>query len=170
MEDITDGLVSAADCAGCKQCCFFESYTLADTPTVSDDVAVLSAMLVPEVRFTEPYGRRLFMMLPTEDKEIFVCPMLDHSSGCKLGGKKPFECRLFPFALMGVDGKRMITLSPSCPCIGEVSFGRLKERASALLKDVLAEADERPELVRPYEAGYIVMCVEKSHRQITPQE
>lgn len=161
MSVVTDRLVTAADCAQCKECCFFESYTLADTPSVSDDTAVRASMLIPEVRFTEPYGKRLFLMLPTDDPEIFVCPMLDHSKGCLLGADKPFECRLFPFALMQRDGVRMITLSPSCPCISEQSREHMKRTAADLLSDVLAEADRRPELVRPYEAGYTVMCTEQ---------
>lgn len=154
---MTEKLLSSTDCAGCRQCCSFESYGLRSTPTVTDDTAKLAARLKPDVRFADADGIRLFMMEQADERDLYFCPMLDHSSGCMLGSDKPFECRIFPFTLMRFEGRQVIAVSAYCPVAVQKPLAELRAAAAELAPDIFAAGAERPELVRPFENGYVIL-------------
>ena len=157
---ISVDLLTRRECAACRECCVFESYDLYDTPTVTDEVMERVLSLDPTVRFAEVGGRRLFIMEREKDSDVHFCPMLDREHGCRLGAEKPFECRMFPFRLMELDGRRAVTVSPACPAVRRKPFGALLAEARRLAPVIFAEADKYPRLVRKYAPGYPVLLIE----------
>lgn len=157
---MTEKLLSRSDCAQCRQCCSFESYGLRSTPTLTDETAELAARLKPSVRFAKLDGVRLFLMDCEEGQDLYYCPMLDHSSGCMLGGEKPFECRIFPFTLMSFEGRRVLAVSAYCPVIGRKPLDELRSAAAELAPEIFTAGSDRRELVRPFENGYVILIAE----------
>ena len=161
---ISESLLTRGECAACRECCVFESYDLYDTPTVTDEVMERARTIDPSVRFAETEGRRLFMMKGGADSELRFCPMLDPERGCRLGEHKPFECAVFPFRLMELDGRRAVTVSPVCPVVRGKPFGALLGEAKRLAPLMFAEADRCPQMIRKYAPGYPVLLIEEPIR------
>lgn len=154
---MTEKLLSKHDCAKCRQCCAFESYGLRSTPTITDELAEKARRLKPGVKFAKPDGVRLFMMEREEEIDLYYCPMLDREAGCMLGDDKPFECRIFPFSLMQLGGRLAIAVSAYCPMITQKTLAELRTAAAELAPTIFAEGEKRPELVRPFENGYVIL-------------
>lgn len=150
-------ILTKSQCAECRQCCSFESYGLWDTPLVTDDIMRRALDICPTQRFSDISGRRLFVMEKQPGSDVYRCPMLDHSTGCRLGDGKPFECRIFPFRVMRLEGRLVIAVSPVCPAAADMSLSALIKEAGRLADAIFAEAEKEPGLVRQFEAGYVIL-------------
>jgi Fe-S-cluster containining protein len=153
-------ILSKRECAECKICCSFDSYDLLETPVVTDEIMQRSLAVKPDQRFADVDGTRLYIMDKEPDRDLYYCPMLDHSKGCLLGDSKPFDCRIWPFKIMRFEGRRVIALSPVCPIVSDKPLSELRELAHELAPVIFAEADREPSLVRPYSSGYTIMLAE----------
>lgn len=153
-------ILSKSECAECRICCCFDSYDLWETPVVTDDVMRRSLEVKPEQQFADVNGTRLYIMQKEPDKDLYYCPMLDHSRGCLLGDEKPFDCRIWPLRIMDFEGRRVIVMSPVCPTLYNKPLSELRELALRLAPAIFAEADKTPQMVKPYIAGYTILVAE----------
>ena len=154
-------ILTKKQCARCLQCCFFESYDLWETPSITDETMELIKEHIPGQRFSYESGRRLMVYdnkLP--DSDIYLCPLLDEEKGCILGDKKPFECRIFPFKIMRYCGRLVIVISPICPEVMKLPMSELNAECKRLSGTLFAEARREPQYIRQYEAGYPILAVE----------
>ena len=152
-------LLSKEECAECRLCCSFESYDLLNTPTVTPNTAerIIDEHL-PEQRFIGNGGSFLMKMEPQPDTDIHYCPLLDHRQGCVMKDHKPFECRIWPLRVMQQGENLVIALSPLCPVINGKSAELVRQKCEELAGAIFEEAEACPELVKPYIAGYTVLC------------
>ena len=79
-----------------------------------------------------------------------------------LGDDKPFDCRIWPYRIMEVGGRRAIVIASNC----EEMFSRPIAELVGFLRDGLADAifsyaDKHPEIVKPYYEGFPVLLFEK---------
>lgn len=154
-------ILSGSDCASCKICCIFDKYDLWETPVLDERLKAIVEERFPDVAFIQKGDGWLFRMEESED-ELYYCPMLDHKTGCRLGDDKPFDCRIWPYRIMNVGGRRVISMASICPTM----YGKpLKDLCDELDRDGLAErifahADAHPDIVKPYENGYPILKVE----------
>ena len=75
---------------------------------------------------------------------------------------KPFDCRIWPYRIMEVGGRRAITIASIC----DELYNRPLSQLAGFLKEGLADAifsyaDAHPEIVKPYYEGYPVLMFEK---------
>ena len=155
-------ILTGNDCASCKICCIFDKYDIWETPVLDENLKKLVEERFPEISFVQKGDGWIFRMEEAED-ELYYCPMLDHKTGCRLKDDKPFDCRIWPYRIMSLGGKRVISMASICPTMYSKS---LKELVDELGRDGLAEkifahADAHPDIVKPYENGYPILIVEK---------
>lgn len=154
-------ILSGESCAKCQLCCIFDKYDIWETPTVNDELFEKIKNEYPEVEFIEKAeGGRILKCIP--DGELFNCPLLDKSSGCKLGDSKPFDCKIWPYRIMEFGGKRVISIASICSEMYNKPLSALVNELmeNGLAEKIFSEADIHPEIVKPYQKGYPILLAE----------
>ena len=153
-------LLSPKTCADCRMCCSFEAYHVMDTPVFTADMKKRISALSPDAVFIPKAHGFIFRPDKFDAEHMFTCPALT-DSGCLFGKDKPFECSIWPFLIMDVNGRRAVTISPLCtelfsrPLSELVSFLR-----GGLAGSIFAYADAHPDSVRPYYPNCPVLIFE----------
>lgn len=157
-------ILSGSSCAKCRICCIFDNYDLWETPVVSDELYEKLLKEYPGVEYLPKGNSRIFKCIPdtVNGEELFICPMLDHSTGCRLGDDKPFDCRIWPYRIMELGGKRVISIASICPEMYNKPLAVLVSELNrdGLAEKIFAEADRNPDIVKKYESGYPILTVE----------
>lgn len=157
LKKILDGKV----CAECRLCCVFDRYDVWETPVFTEEIRDKITEKRPGTKFVSKDGGYIFRVEEFDSDGLFSCPALTEN-GCFLGGDKPFDCRIWPYRIMELEGRRAITISSLC----EELYNRPLSQLVEFLKDGLADrifayANEHPEIVKPYYDGYPVLMFEK---------
>ena len=102
------------------------------------------------MQFVPKDGGYIFKAQELHGDELFSCPALT-GHGCMLGDDKPFDCRIWPYRIMEVGGRRAITIASIC----DELYNRPLSQLVGFLREGLAEvifsyADAHPEIVKPY--------------------
>lgn len=155
-------ILSGKACAECQLCCIFDRYEVWETPVFNEETKNLLLELRPDVKFISKNGGYIYRVEELIGNELFYCPALDRSSGCILGDNKPFDCRIWPYRIMNISGRRAITICPIC----DELFNRPLSQLIGFLKEELAEkifsyADTHPEIVKEYDDMYPILMFEK---------
>ncbi len=161
-------ILSPADCAECRQCCCFDRSEFWETPRIETEAAENIHQKRQDLRFTPLPDHDCLVLCPCEkdysDPETFSCPALSEQ-GCTLGEEKPFECALFPFRLMELDGNTLICISPMCPVMFSKPLDMLMDELDrphggiTLAEQIFAYGDRHPDMIRNYEQGCPVLKV-----------
>ena len=155
-------LLKRQTCAECRKCCYFDRYDFWDTPMLSEANCRQILEILPETKFISK-GREsfLFRVDALDENDMFACPALDPEKGCLLGEDKPFDCAVFPFRVMELEGRRVIALSPVCEAVTSMSvsklLGALKDE---LAHSIFAYAAAHPDVVHPYDDLYPILLWE----------
>lgn len=158
-------ILSGSSCAKCRICCVFDKYDLWETPVVNEEVYNKVREKLPEVKFITKGENRLFRMEPEEvnGEELYYCPVLDKNTGCRLGDEKPFDCRIWPYRIMELGGRLVISIASICPEMYKKPLNLLVEELerNGLGDAIFAEAEKNPGIVKPYQEGYPILMVKK---------
>lgn len=154
-------ILSGKSCAECRLCCVFDRYDIWETPVFTAEICGKIREHKPDAEFVSKDGGFIFKAQELDENQLFSCPALTEK-GCMLGDEKPFDCRIWPYRIMSVGGRRAITIASICDELYKRPLSQLVE----FLKEGLAEtifsyADEHPEIVKPYYEGYPVLMFEK---------
>lgn len=155
-------ILSKEECAKCRICCTFDSYDLWETPYIN--VSLASKILqeyAPQQEFIKKDSHFLLKMNKEADQDLYICSLLDQDKGCILGQDKPFDCKIWPFRVMSLNGIKVITLSPVCPALQKKPIGEITEVAKEIAPEIFKYANENPEAVKPYLPDYTILVVEK---------
>ena len=154
-------ILKSSDCASCRVCCVFDKYDLWETPVLDGELKKRVEERFPRISFVEKGNGWLFRMEESED-ELYYCPALDPNSGCILGEDKPFDCKIWPYRIMSLGGKRVISIASICPTMYAKPLSELcgELERNGLAEKIFAFADSHPDIVKPYENGYPVLKVE----------
>lgn len=160
-------ILSPQSCAKCQICCIFDKYDVWETPVFSRELYEKLNETRPDLKFISKGSpdAYIFNMESTwdEKEELFRCPALDPKKGCTLGELKPFDCKIWPYRIMELGGRRVITIASICPEMYSKPLNKLVEELETGLADVIfAEADKNPAIIKPYEQGYPVLAVQKT--------
>ncbi|MBR6045986.1 MAG: hypothetical protein IKP47_10180 [Ruminococcus sp.] len=155
------GLISAEECAGCRQCCKFAYTDLMLTPLITPELAEEIRRRLPEQRFISREGTFLLRLEPeADDPGTYYCTLLDRKRGCIMGSRKPFECAIWPFAVTEKEGELAIALSPECPIAAKKPEAQIKRTAEQIADRAFEEAKKYPELIKPCPPGAKVIVEE----------
>lgn len=158
-------ILSPKTCAGCRICCIFDKYDVWETPVISEELKRKISAARSDLKFVSKgdTGAYIFNMEDTWDdkEEIFRCPALDPDSGCTLGENKPFDCRIWPYRIMELGGRRVISIASICPDMYNMPLKTLcDELENGLADRIFEEAAKNPAMIKPYEQGYPILVVE----------
>ena len=151
-------LLRPETCAACRQCCVFDGYDVWDTPVILPEVREKIEALRPETTFLTVGGSARFRLERPDADGLVPCPMLDAAMGCRLGADKPFDCALWPFRVMALDGRIVLAVDPLCDAVSSKPLGEIIAFArDALAKPAFSYAAAHPEAVRPYDLQFPVL-------------
>jgi hypothetical protein len=154
-------LLDPETCADCRLCCVFDSYDLRETPVFDTPMRDRIRALCPDAAFVQKGAFWQFRVTETDAEGCFPCPALDPDSGCRLGGDKPFLCRLFPFRIMEHGGRHLIAVSPYCQAMAQHSLGTLlRFLKGGVAETVFTYAAAHPDVVQPYDEAYPILLWE----------
>lgn len=154
-------LLSRAECAQCRICCCFDSSDLWEAPVISDETMQSINGIKPQTQYTvSGRGCRVIKMNREPDEDLYYCDVLDKENGCMLGDSKPFDCRIWPLRVMSFEGKRVIALSPVCPVVKTRPLDKIAQTAQRLAPVIFENANKNPDIVKPYETGYVILVTE----------
>lgn len=154
-------ILHGSDCASCRICCVFDKYDLWETPVLDGELKERVQKQNPDISFVEKGEGWLFRMNESEDG-LYYCPALNHESGCILGEDKPFDCKIWPYRIMSLGGRRVISMASICPTMYKKPLSDLcaELEREGLAEKIFAFADSHPDIVKPYEEGYPILKVE----------
>lgn len=151
-------ILTPEQCAKCRICCGFTEGDKWEIPLLAGDEERKAALALGDVEDIPGTNCAVFSMNFSGD-ELVYCPAAGEN-GCRLGEKRPFDCRIWPFRVMKLDRTLVITLSPVCPEVQKLPLEALTEFVSGDFSEMLfRHAEEYPETVKPYINGYPVLCV-----------
>ena len=160
-------LLSRETCADCQLCCVFDRYDIWETPVLSPEIREKAAALLPDAEFIrkgeESY---LFRIRELDHEDLFACPLLDQSTGCMLGEEKPFDCQIWPFRIMELDGRQTITIAPICQAMTALSIGTLLDfLRESLAETIFSYAQQHPDVIKPYDTMYPILLWKNEQNQ-----
>lgn len=153
-------LLSRSSCAECRVCCGFVEDDKWEIPLVFGELKDYIESNFPH-RLVPRGSEYVFDMEFDGDKVVF-CPMLG-DKGCLLGDSKPYDCRIWPFRVNDLDGKRVITCSPVCETVSVLPLNVLTEfvNSNGFAQELFKTAREHSDMVKPYINGYPILAVEE---------
>ncbi len=164
-------ILSPKTCAGCRICCIFDKYDVWETPVISEELKERILSERDDISFVSRGGTGAYIFNMDkcwDDKdELFYCPALDKQKGCTLGENKPFDCKIWPYRVMELGDKRVITVASICPDMYSKPLKELVDELDGGLGTAIADYVKKcPAIVKPYEHGYPVLCLlEKYERE-----
>ncbi|MBQ3915495.1 MAG: hypothetical protein II690_02785 [Ruminococcus sp.] len=155
-------ILSPESCAQCRLCCIFDRYDVWETPVFNEFQRDLILAERPDTEFVPKDGGFILRVTHFDEDQLFRCPALTET-GCMLGDNKPFDCRIWPYRIMDIGGRRAITMASIC----QEMYSRPLSQLVGFLKEGLADqifayADQHPEIVKHYYEGYPVLLFEKN--------
>ena len=153
-------ILSGESCAKCRLCCIFDRYDVWETPVFTEEIKNRILENAPGTEFAAVEGGYMFRVREFDSEGLFRCPALTEK-GCMLGDEKPFDCRIWPYRVMNVGGRRAITIASIC----DELYSRPLSQLVDFLKDglgskIFAYAKAHPEIVKEYYTGYPVLMFE----------
>lgn len=103
-----------------------------------------------------PVGtEQTFQAPPLQGEELFLCPMLSET-GCTMGDRKPFDCRIWPFRMMrDAGGTLRIAVAGYCPGMQGYTDAQLRAFLEEGLGEVIfSYASKHPAHVKAYSPDY----------------
>ncbi len=155
-------LLSRETCADCRLCCIFDRYDVWETPILSQEMRQRIQEMLPDVEFiSKGQESYIFRVRELDENDLFTCPLLDPAKGCRLGTEKPFDCQIWPFRIMNVNGRRAITIAPICEAMAAQPIGTLlKFLREELAETIFAYSAAHPDVVQPYDDLYPILLWE----------
>jgi Fe-S-cluster containining protein len=157
-ENLLEGLLTSEDCAKCRLCCIFTNYEIWETPAIGGALRAKIEKQFPETVFITKDGYSLFgLTAQREISDLFACPMLGEN-GCKLGAEKPFECAVWPFRIMKLEDKYVISVSSLCKPMMNKPLSAMLDILSGGLEEKLKNyARANPSMIKIYSDGYPII-------------
>lgn len=157
-------ILSRETCAKCRLCCVFDRYDLWETPSIENELKeYIRQNINDNIEYVKKGDMWLFKMNESNDG-LYYCPMLSES-GCILGENKPFECAIWPYRIMEVEGKRAISIAPICESVNALPLSTVLSFAKKIAKKIFAYADKNPGIVKPYDGTYPVLFFESDFKK-----
>jgi hypothetical protein len=153
-------LLTPQDCAECRLCCWFSQYEIWETPAICDELKTIIEEKFPKTRFIQRDGYSQIDLNPLKTDtggEYYACSMLTET-GCALGSDKPFECSVWPYRIMRLDDKYIISVSALCKPMTAHSLETIIKTLDNGLEAALVDyAAKNPAMIKNYADGYPII-------------
>jgi Fe-S-cluster containining protein len=159
-------IVPSSTCVKCEVCCRFPDPDSALRPYfTSEDIDSAISGGLESGSFLDRRGSSV-ALIPDRGGDGYLCPAFDQStSHCTIYDRRPFDCRIYPLALMWNEAHDQVLLGwdTKCPFLRE-RVPREIERHAAEVKALLdhPEAIQRlgahPRLIGRYQEDVIVLA------------
>lgn len=156
-------VVPSSTCLQCDVCCRFPD---PDSPlrpyfTAEEIVRAVTEGANPD-RFPSPRGCQI-TLIPDQEGDGFHCPAFDPASArCLIYDRRPFDCQLYPLALMWNEHHDDVVLGwdSKCPFMGEQvpdSIRRYADQAMIRLNDsdLLRTVADHPRLIGRFQPDVV---------------
>lgn len=154
-------ILTPEQCAQCRICCGFVDGDRWEIPLFAGE---------KERRIAEGFGAPIEAVPDTEScifsmkfsgDEVVMCPAAG-GKGCVLGADRPFDCMIWPFRVMNLNGIRVITVSPVCPEVIKLPLETLMDfiNSDGFAEKLFSHARNYPETVKPYVSGYPILAAD----------
>ena len=159
-------ILTANDCATCRNCCVFHEKSRWETPVVSENIASMIKEKLHKEDCVVSY-RDSFVLASVErdvkleeGQEPYRCVALDENSGCTLSGdEKPFDCGLWPLRVMEKDNKIFVMIAKGCHSVDDTFIENVNTLLAEGLKErILLEMSKNPDIIKKYADGYVPVC------------
>lgn len=151
-------ILSGDSCAACRVCCVFDREDSWEMPLIASELMKAIEKETPGVKIAKTAGGYGIFEVDYGEDGLARCPMLTEK-GCRLGERKPFDCRIWPFRVMRKGNMLLLTLSPVCETVSGLPVTKISEFASKNADKIFEEARKSPETVKSYIDGYPVFAV-----------
>lgn len=159
-------ILTADDCAKCRNCCVFHEKSRWETPVVPEEIANKIRQKLKDENCVIPYKGSFSLnsvkrsVELAEGQEIYRCAALDENKGCTLSGQeKPFDCSLWPLRVMEKDSRFYIMLAKGCHCVDDTFIQKINILLAEGLKErILLEMSKNPDIIKKYADDYITIC------------
>lgn len=153
-------ILNGKTCAECRLCCGFDRYDIWETPLFEEETMKAVKEKVPSAEFAKRGNGYVLNAGMLTDGDLFLCPALTET-GCMLGTAKPFDCSIWPFRIMSLDGVRVIAVSSLCNAVYDLPHDSLREfLLEGLAAEIFSYADRYPEAVHTFCDNYAVLIKE----------
>ncbi len=158
-------ILSPSTCANCRICCIFDKYDIWETPVISSALKDSICKKRDDIRFMKKGDSEdsyLFICRSEviNGEDLYVCPALDSSKGCTLGEDKPFDCKIWPYRIMRLGDRQVISIASICPDMYSKPLSAIVgELEKGLAKVIFDYADKNPDMIKPYQNGYPILMV-----------
>ena len=154
------GLLENKVCRECRICCGFDRTDMWEMPAMNSETVKKMSQLKPDTEFAEKNGAFVVKASNLDGDDLFYCPALDHEKGCMLGDKKPFECSIWPYRIMDLNGTWVISICPVCEELYNRPLKELVEFVEkGLGEKIYKYASENPWIVKKYDYSYPILKV-----------
>lgn len=152
-------ILDPASCGKCRICCGFNEDDKWEIPLIFGELKEYIEKNYPW-KLT-PRGNEYVFDMEFEGDKVVYCPALTEN-GCALGDNKPFDCRIWPFRVNDLNGKRVITVSPVCGTVSELPLKALSDFVnSGFAEKLFEQARLHQDIVKPYINGYPILAAER---------
>ena len=164
-------ILTASDCAQCRNCCVFHETSRWETPVVSKEQAekIKTALQMDDAVVPVKDSYTVQTVLRDGEREEGVepyrCVALDERNGCMLGAEeKPFDCSLWPLRVMKKEDKVFIAIAEGCATVTDTFIRKVNTLLEEGLKEQIQnQALKQPDMIKPYTAGYRCLIEIKVH-------
>jgi CspA family cold shock protein len=163
-------------CLQCRGCCFFAEEISSWSPYLCDEEAARLAA-DPDLR---PYitPARSIRLVPGDQSHYWCVFLQKTDHACRIYGRRPFECRLYPFLLarkksedFNAKEKIFLAADPYCPYVKDMMGSDKLQAYVARLAAYLTHPTQinmvqaNPHIIHPYDEVEYLMELYASHHQ-----
>lgn len=147
-------IVSTSDCQSCGRCCTFAPHELSEAPLFTDEqrLKALQEFSNEQIEFTKRGELWQVILRPLLGTDRHACPFFDtDSTQCRIYSYGIFDCHTWPFYIMRMGDRIVITISLDCPVAGMRDTSLIDWFARAIIGPKMLEvASKHPDLILPY--------------------
>ncbi|TAJ27700.1 MAG: DUF2156 domain-containing protein, partial [Nitrospirae bacterium] len=173
---LLDQLVPSRVCLTCDVCCRFpEQESFLRPYFTAEEIRRAVAMGLDPASFPDQAGCQI-RVVPNPSGEGYLCPAFDSvTAHCRIYEVRPFDCQIYPLALMWSDDRREVLLGwdSKCPFMREASsdIRAYSDQVAGRLEqdDTLDMLARHPRLIGPFQDDVIVLRrVPRLTERLTP--
>lgn len=139
-------IVPSSTCLRCDVCCRFPDPDSALRPYfTAEDIEQAVAAGMDKTAFSDRHGSQV-TVVPDRKSDGYLCPAFDQAtSHCTIYDRRPFDCRIYPLALMWNETHDEVVLGwdTKCPFLREQVPADIHRHAVQVMAHL-----ERPEVVK----------------------
>jgi len=158
---LLSSLLKSKNCMSCKSCCKFGENDCFDAPmfTEGEKENILKKFNNAKFKKIGKLWKVVIVRGPNKHTFRYICPFYnDKEYKCMVYDIRPFDCSTWPFYIMKLHDKVIITLSKDCPVILNNKLDFLLEFTEKIVAPYMIKyALKYPDLITPYRNKAVIL-------------